>query len=69
MAQKKPSELKEGNIILIYGEKAIIKKIESSGKGIKQGKEKYRIEAESLTTKNPIIIIRLADDLIEIEND
>lgn len=67
MVQKKASELKQGDIIFVYGEKAAVKKIETSGKGIKQGKVKCRIEAESLKDKNPVNIIRLADDLIETE--
>ncbi|MFA5173814.1 MAG: hypothetical protein WC438_01385 [Candidatus Pacearchaeota archaeon] len=65
MTLKKISELKEGDIILVYGEKALIKKIESSGKGIKQGKVKCRIEAEKLKDHEPIIVIRLLEDKIE----
>jgi len=67
MAQKKASGLKEGDIILIYGEKAIVKKIETSGKGIKQGKVKCRIEAEDADSKKLVTIIRLAEDLIEVD--
>ncbi len=67
MVRKKVSELKEGNIIIIYGEKSIVKKIETSGKGIKQGRVKCRIEVESLKDKKPSVVIRLADDLIEVE--
>jgi len=67
MAQKKVSEVKQGDIILVYGEKAVVKKIETSGKGIKQGKVKCRIEAESLKDKKPIIVIRLIEDVIEVE--
>lgn len=67
MSKKKASEIKQGDIIIIYGEKAIVKKIETSGKGIKQGKIKCRIEAESLTEKKPVVIIRLAEDLVEVE--
>ena len=66
MAQKKASEIKQGDVILVYGEKAVVKKIETSGKGIKQGKIKCRIEAESLKEKKPMVIIRLAEDIIEI---
>ena len=66
MAQKKVSEINEGDIILVYGEKAVVKKFESSGKGIKQGKVKCRIEAETLEEKNPVVVVRLADDIIEI---
>ena len=67
MAQKKVSELKEGDIVRVYGDKLRVKKIESSGKGIKQGRVKYRIEAESLEEKKPLVFIRLAEDLIEVE--
>lgn len=65
--QKKAKEIKQGDIIKIYGEKAIVKKIEVSGKGIKQGKVKCRIEAEGIKDKKPIIVIRLAEDLIEVD--
>ena len=65
MAQKKVSEIKEGDTILVYGDKAVVKKIETSGKGIKQGRVKCRIEAESLKDQKPIVIIRLAEDMIE----
>ena len=67
MVQKKASELKQGDKILVYGDKAVVKKIEISGKGIKQGKVKCRIEAESIKDNKPIVIIRLAEDMIEIE--
>ena len=67
MAKKKASELKEGDIVIVYGEKGVVKKIETSGKGIKQGRVKCRIETESLKDKKPSIIIRLAEDLIEVE--
>lgn len=66
MVQKKAEEIKEGNVIIVYGEQAVVKKIETSGKGIKQGRVKCRIEAESLKDKKPIVIIRLAEDLIEV---
>ncbi|GBE20408.1 hypothetical protein BMS3Abin17_01149 [archaeon BMS3Abin17] len=67
MAKKKASELKEGDIISIYGEKSVVKKIETSGKGIKQGKVKCRIETESLGDKSQKVIIRLADDILDVE--
>ena len=67
MTQKKASEIREGDIILVYGDKAVVKKIETSGKGIKQGKVKCRIEAESLKDNKPIVVIRLAEDMIETE--
>ncbi|MDD5192584.1 MAG: hypothetical protein PHH54_05570 [Candidatus Nanoarchaeia archaeon] len=67
MMQKKASELKQGDIILVYGDKAIIKKVETSGKGIKQGKVKCRIEAEFMKDNKPIVIIRLAEDVMSVE--
>ena len=67
MKTRKASELKEGDIILVYGEKVLVKKIETSGKGIKQGKIKCRVEAESLKDKKPLVIIRLAEELIDLE--
>jgi len=67
MAQKKALEIKPGDVILIYGDKAVVKKIETSGKGIKQGRVKCRIEAESIKDKKHLVVIRLAEDLIEIE--
>ncbi len=67
MAQKKASEIKQGDIILVYGDKAVVKKIETSGKGIKQGRVKCRIEAESLKDNKPVVVIRLAEDMIETE--
>lgn len=66
MVKKKASELKEGDIILVYGEKSVVKKIEMSGKGIKQGRVKCRIEAESLKEKKPVVVIRLAEDMVEV---
>ena len=66
MVKKKVSELKEGDSIMVYGEKVVVKKIQTSGKGIKQGRVKCRIEAESLKDKKPKVIIRLAEDLIEV---
>jgi len=67
MVEKKASEIKEGDIIFIYGDKAIVKKIETSGKGVKQGRVKCRIEAESLKDNKPLVVIRLAEDKIEVE--
>ena len=67
MAQKKVLEIREGDVILVYGDKAVVKKLETSEKGIKQGRVKCRIEAESLKDNKPIIVIRLAEDIIETE--
>ncbi|MFH1607997.1 MAG: hypothetical protein ABIA78_02590 [archaeon] len=67
MPKKKASEVKEGDVITVYGEKSVVKKVETSGKGIKQGKVKYRIEAETIGSKKNIVVIRLAEDLIETE--
>lgn len=66
MLQKKASELKEGDIIIVYGDKAVVKKVETSGKGIKQGKIKCRIEAESIKDNKLIVIIRLAEDVMSV---
>lgn len=66
MVQKKAVDLKEGEIILVYGEKAVVKKVETSGKGIKQGRVKCRIEAESVKDNKPLVVIRLAEDMIEL---
>ena len=67
MVQKKASEIKEEDVISIYGDKAIVKKVETSGKGIKQGRTKCRIEAEFTKDNRPTVIIRLAEDVIEVE--
>jgi len=66
MVSKKASELEEGDIIIVYGEEAEVKKIEISGKGIKQGRIKCRIEAETIDGKKPVAVIRLAEDIIEV---
>jgi len=67
MPKKKASEIKQGDVIILYGEKAVVRKIETSGKGIKQGRVKCRLEAESVKDKKPVTAIRLAEDLIEVE--
>ncbi len=66
MAQKKALEIKQGDVILVYGEKAVVKKVETSGKGIKQGRVKCRIEATSEKDSKPLVIIRLAEEMIEL---
>ena len=67
MVEKKVNELKQGDVISVFGEKVKITKIESSGKGIKQGRVKFRLETESLQDKKPGVIIRLAEDLVEVQ--
>jgi len=67
MPKKKVSELKKGDIITVYGEKSTVKKIETSGKGLKQGKVKCRIETESLKDKSQKVIIRLVDEILEVD--
>jgi len=64
--KKKCSELKQGDVILIFGDEAIVKKVETSEKGIKQGRVKCRVEAET-KDKRPIIFVRLAEEEIEIK--
>jgi len=65
--KKKCSELKEGDTIVHFGEESVIKKVETSGKGIKQGRVKCRIEAEKKSDGQPVTFIRLADDEIEVK--
>ena len=67
MTQKKALEIKEVDVILVYGERAVVKKVETSGKGIKQGKVKCRIEATSEKEGKSLVVIRLAEDMIETE--
>jgi len=65
MAKKQYSELKSGDKIIVFGEILVIKKIEFSGKGVKQGRSKCRVEAEN-KTKEQKVIIRLANEQVEI---
>ena len=67
MAKKQIAELKVGDKIVLFGEVFKIKKIEFSEKGIKQGRTKARIEAENEKTKETKIIIRLANEQIEVK--
>ena len=66
MAKKQVGELKVGDKIQVFGELLEIKKIELSEKGIKQGRTKARIEAESKTREKKVII-RLANEYIEVK--
>ncbi|MBI2630262.1 hypothetical protein HYW76_04105 [Candidatus Pacearchaeota archaeon] len=67
MPKKPILQLKVGDKILFYNEKFIVKKIEFSGKGVKQGKAKCRIEAENEKTKEMKVIIKLSNELLEAE--
>lgn len=67
MVRKKVSEIREGDIIFMYNDELIVKKIDTSGIGIKQGRAKCRIETESIKDKKPIVIIRLAQDTLEVK--
>ena len=65
MARVQYKELKKGDKIIVYGDKFIIKKIEFSGKGLKKGKEKCRIEAKNEKSAEQKVIIRLANEYVE----
>lgn len=67
MAKKQFKDLREGDKITLFGETFKVKKVELSEKGIKQGRIKCRIEAENETTKESKIIIRLADEPVEVK--
>lgn len=62
--KKKFYELKQGEKIVVFGEPCVIKKMEFSGQGIKQGRAKCRIEAEN-GKKEKKVIVRLSDELID----
>lgn len=64
--KKKFFELKVGDVILVFGEPAVIKKIEFSGKGIKQGRAKCRLELENEKTKEAKVLVRLSDEYAEL---
>ena len=65
MPKKKYGELREGDKISVFGEILIVKKVEQSEKGVKQGRIKARIEAENIKTGERKIIIRLAKEEVE----
>ena len=65
--KKKCSELKQGDVVVLFGQEAVVKKIEISGKGIKQGRVKCRIETEKKENREPMNFVRLADDEIEVK--
>ncbi len=64
MTQKKFAELKPGDKIILFGETYEIEKIETSGKGIKRGRTKCRIEAKKGDGKKEVFI-RLAEETVE----
>lgn len=66
MGKKKYGELKEGDKLVVFNETLIVKKVELSEKGVKQGRIKARIEAvnEAGETKS---IIRLANEEVEVK--
>jgi len=66
MAKKPYSDLKEGDKITVFGETLTIKKIEFSGQGVKKGRSKCRVEAENEKTKEQKVIIRLANEQVEV---
>ena len=64
--KKKFYELKEGDRILVFGDAVVIKKIEFSGKGVKQGRAKCRLELENEATKERKVLVRLSDEFAEL---
>lgn len=66
MVKKQAGELKIGDKITVYGETLIVKKIELSEKGVKQGRTKVRIETENQTGE-PKVIIKLANEQVEVK--
>jgi len=67
MAKKQFSELKEGDKIVVFGETLLVKKVELSEKGVKQGRTKCRVEALNEKTGEEKVIIRLAEEEVEIK--
>jgi len=62
---KKYSELKEGERINIFGETLVVEKIEKSGAGVKQGREKVRVEAKNDKGEEKVII-RLGNEAVNV---
>jgi translation elongation factor P/translation initiation factor 5A len=67
MAKKQFGELKQGDKIVIFGDVLVVKKIELSEKGVKQGRTKARVEAENEKTGEEKVIIRLAKEEVEVK--
>jgi translation elongation factor P/translation initiation factor 5A len=67
MATKKYSDLKKGDKIVLFGEDFIVRDIELSKKGVKQGRRKCRVEAENEKTGENKIIIRLAKESVKVK--
>jgi len=67
MTKKQFAELKQGDKITVFGETFIIKKIELSEPGVKQGRTKCRVEAENEKTGETKIIVRLAKEYAEVK--
>jgi len=66
MAKKQFKDIKQGDKIISYGEKFVVKKIEFSGQGLKKGRPKCRIEAQNEKTGETKVIIRLVDEYTEV---
>ena len=67
MPECKISDLKKGDKIIVEGNILIIKDIQTSAIA-KHGKVKRRMETINEKTKEKIILVRLADDIIELKN-
>jgi translation elongation factor P/translation initiation factor 5A len=65
--KKQFGELKEGDKITIFGETFIVKKVELSERGVKQGRTKARVEAQNEKTGEEKVIIRLAREEVEVK--
>lgn len=65
MGQIKAGDVKVGDDILVYGEEVSVKSVEISGKGIKQGRVKCRIEGVSVKEGKPVVLVRLEGYMIQ----
>lgn len=64
MPKKQYCDLKSGEKIKLFNELLEVKKVEISGKGVKQGKAKCRIEAINEKGEQKIVI-RIANEQVE----
>tara|TARA_Y100000310_G_C20671313_1_gene810465 strand:- start:810 stop:1010 length:201 start_codon:yes stop_codon:yes gene_type:complete len=65
MTKKQYGELQQGDKISVFGQIFVVKKIELSEKGVKQGRTKARVEAVNEEGQKKIII-RLAKEEVEV---
>jgi translation elongation factor P/translation initiation factor 5A len=67
MGTKKYEDLKQGDKIILFEDIFMVKNIELSKVGVKQGRRKCRVEAENEKTGEKKIIIRLAKEPVKIK--